>query len=339
MASFLPVLAFSSVSYARVSISSEEVAEPLFKQTWSLQALTGISRLEPARTQFGVDIEDNRGSVLGLAAGFQWHKEWLLEGFALDLGEARLKHRLAQIGGLGSLAYQAYGVSLEYLFDLPKRKLKPYLKAGLHQLHTEATDSRIVLNNANSTGIHWGAGFVWPVSSHWGVKLDYSHFDRDAQALMLGLQTRWGRSAPKVELASLRPEPEPLVVQQVSDTEAEPRQVEAKPIQIRIGFAYDRSDLSATEKSVLQSLALKLVEHDEIAVLLAGHTDSRGSRCYNQELALKRAEAVRDYLLQQGVRADRLQVKSYGESQPWMSNATVQGRAKNRRVEIRTVKP
>jgi len=344
--SFLPVLAFSPVSYGRTSIVSDATVVPLSGQTWSLHLLTGVSRLEPGRTQFGVDVADNRGTTLGFGIGFQWHKEWLLEGFGLDLGAARLKHRLAQIGGLGTLAYKAYGLSLEYLINVPKRKLRPYLKAGLHTLHTEATDSRVVVNNANIIGIHWGAGFLWPIDSHWGVKLDYTHFDRDAQSVLLGVQARWGRSAPKLKMASLRPEP--LVVQQITEQESlplrsaiktEPKQVEVKPIQVRIGFAHDRSDLSVAEQSLLQGLVAKLVKYDEVGLLLAGHTDSRGSRGYNQILALKRAEAVRDYLLQQGIGADRLQVKSYGENQPLGNNATVDGREKNRRVEIHSLRP
>ncbi|MDQ7016906.1 MAG: DUF5011 domain-containing protein, partial [Gammaproteobacteria bacterium] len=335
--SFLPMLAFSPVSYSRTSTAVDANLEPLPNPTWSLNVLTGISRLQPSRTQFGVDITDNRAMSLGLAVGFQWHKEWLLEGFALDLGEVRLKHRLAQIGDLGSLAYKAYGLSLEYLIQLPKKKLRPYLKGGLHMLSTEATDSRIALRNLNDIGIHWGAGFLWPINSQWGAKLDYSHFDRDAQVLALAFQARWGRSSSVVKTASL---PTPVGVQrQAVDVKEKPAQVEPLLIQLRIGFAYDQSILSEAGQTVLHNLALQLMQHDEVVLLLAGHTDSRGSRDYNMQLSLERANAVRDYLLQHGVSGHRLQVTGYGERHPLRNNATLAGRVENRRVEIRTLLP
>ncbi len=67
---------------------------------------------------------------------------------------------------------------------------------------------------------------------------------------------------------------------------------------------------------------------------VAGHTDSSGDDAYNLDLSQRRAEAVRDYLISEGVNADMLGAHGYGEERSVESNATAAGRAENRRVEL-----
>ena len=69
-------------------------------------------------------------------------------------------------------------------------------------------------------------------------------------------------------------------------------------------------------------------------VSVEGHTDSIGSDAYNQKLSERRAQAVRDYLVSQGIDAARISVKGWGKAKPVASNKTEAGRAENRRVEI-----
>ena len=73
------------------------------------------------------------------------------------------------------------------------------------------------------------------------------------------------------------------------------------------------------------------------AMITVGHTDSIGSAEYNQKLSLRRAEAVKSYLVSKGVAASRIFVEGKGEAQPVADNKTKEGRAKNRRVEIEVV--
>ena len=68
-----------------------------------------------------------------------------------------------------------------------------------------------------------------------------------------------------------------------------------------------------------------------------GHTDSVGSDVYNQRLSVKRAEAVKGYLVSKGIEANRVYTEGKGEKQPVADNKTAAGRAKNRRVEIEVV--
>jgi len=67
---------------------------------------------------------------------------------------------------------------------------------------------------------------------------------------------------------------------------------------------------------------------------VVGYTDSTGPAKYNQGLSERRAKSVYDYFVSKGIAADRLTTKGYGEERPVASNATREGRAKNRRVEL-----
>ena len=95
--------------------------------------------------------------------------------------------------------------------------------------------------------------------------------------------------------------------------------------------------LSREGKVMLDDLVGKLggVSYDRIVT--TGHTDRFGSDAYNQSLSERRAESVANFLANSGVQRARLATKGYGESQPVASNSTEQGRAANRRVEIKIV--
>ncbi len=85
---------------------------------------------------------------------------------------------------------------------------------------------------------------------------------------------------------------------------------------------------------MLQRVADSLKDHSEVRIEVGGHTDSTGSPATNQKLSQGRAEAVRDYLISQGLDATRLTAKGYGSTRSIADNATTDGRARNRRVEL-----
>ncbi|MGD9598071.1 MAG: OmpA family protein [Steroidobacteraceae bacterium] len=101
-----------------------------------------------------------------------------------------------------------------------------------------------------------------------------------------------------------------------------------------ITFRTDSADLNASFFGVLDSVALVAKEYDKTLIEAAGHTDSTGSEDYNQDLSGRRARTVTGYLRSRGIRADRLIAVGVGEMRPMAGNDSVEGRARNRRVEL-----
>ncbi len=104
-----------------------------------------------------------------------------------------------------------------------------------------------------------------------------------------------------------------------------------------VTFAVNSADISASFYPVLDSVALVLKEYDQTFVEVAGHTDSDGSDDYNQALSERRASSVAAYLRSRQIMGERLLTIGAGETRPIASNATPEGKALNRRVEITIV--
>ena len=90
-------------------------------------------------------------------------------------------------------------------------------------------------------------------------------------------------------------------------------------------------------RTTLDEVAKSLIEYPDSLIDVYGHTDSTGSDAYNQTLSENRARTVMNYLVSRGVPAARLRSQGFGETMPVMDNTTEDGRAKNRRVEIKIV--
>jgi len=99
-----------------------------------------------------------------------------------------------------------------------------------------------------------------------------------------------------------------------------------------VNFETNSATLTAQSSPVLDQVAEGLRKHPRLKVEVQGHTDSTGPAQYNMSLSQRRANAVEDYLISKQVPASQLVAKGYGPTKPVASNATKQGRAKNRRV-------
>lgn len=102
-----------------------------------------------------------------------------------------------------------------------------------------------------------------------------------------------------------------------------------------VTFPFDSADLSPQGRNALADVADTLARNPNTTIDVIGHTDATGDDQYNIDLSLRRAESVMDYLVASGVSRSRIEAFGAGESQPVATNQTEQGRAQNRRVELR----
>jgi outer membrane protein OmpA-like peptidoglycan-associated protein len=101
-----------------------------------------------------------------------------------------------------------------------------------------------------------------------------------------------------------------------------------------IYFETAKAKLLPKSYEELNKLVKILNDAPNIKVQISGHTDTKGSASYNQELSQRRAQSVMDYLIKNGIPYTQIVAKGYGESKPVTTNSTEEGRAKNRRVEF-----
>lgn len=102
-------------------------------------------------------------------------------------------------------------------------------------------------------------------------------------------------------------------------------------------FDTNKSNINAKSKATLDKLAKVFIEFTDTKILVVGHTDSSGKDDYNLTLSEKRATSVTNYLVSDGIASSRFETLWYGETQPKYDNATAEGRAKNRRVNVAIV--
>lgn len=156
-------------------------------------------------------------------------------------------------------------------------------------------------------------------------------------ALLCGLAAYYMTEEPKPEAPPPPPPPQPKPTPPPPPPPAPaPKPTTERTIILdNVLFDFDKTAVKPDGAKILDRLIVFLKENADRRVDLEGHTDSVGSDQYNQNLSERRAASVKDYLTKRGIASSRITTKGFGETKPIADNKTADGRAKNRRVEIK----
>lgn len=316
----------------------------------------GLSRLDPETNNTGYSVDDSRSSGGKLYLGYDFSEKLSIEGYYSDLGEAKMSPT-------GEIGYKDLGLSGIYYFYKPRQsreKLSAFFRAGVGSMKN---DTDLDYERLNDSHFMLGAGVEYGFGNGFALRADLDLYDKDAQLFTVSLLKHFGGS--KAVVAQKQPEqvvapapepvPAPVVVRdsdqdgvpdgadQCPDTEAGEK-VDAAGCRMHevlvlegVTFALNSAELIGESHRILDEVADSLKRNPAQRIEVAGYTDSQGSAKYNKDLSEQRARSVRDYLAQKGVPSDNLEANGYGEENPLAENATAEGRAKNRRVELHMI--
>jgi outer membrane protein OmpA-like peptidoglycan-associated protein len=221
-------------------------------------------------------------------------------------------------------------------------------------------DTQLDYKRLNDSHFMHGAGVEYGLGKGVLLRADLDLYDEDARLLSVGMRINLGgkerEPAPAPEPV-VQPAPVP-VAEPIPDpdsdgdgvldrddacpgtavgTQVDSRGCEMERVIVLKGvtFALNSDELVGDSAAVLDEVATSLRRYPDQKVEVAGYTDSQGNDTYNRNLSQRRANSVRGYLIAQGVAAESLTAKGYGEANPIADNHTAEGRAQNRRVELR----
>lgn len=260
--------------------------------------------------------------------------------------------------GLGRSNAPSGMANLWYDFSLPMvSKLHPYIGGGVgFGRINPILSSTLSPNSYRSVFLYQGgAGVSYDFTDHLTGDIGWRWIQsgmKSATAFGGGnTDLRVGRYRANTALVSLRyffggnsaPAPvPPAPVAEAAPAPAPAQQTKEDPNRKyeNINFAFDKSDLTTYAKASLdgdaQTINTLAGQYPDLQVDVAGHTDWIGTSAYNQALSERRANTVREYLESKGVDSSRIHTFAYGETRPIAPNTTAEGRAQNRRSEVRT---
>ncbi|WDL74735.1 OmpA family protein [Helicobacter winghamensis] len=214
-----------------------------------------------------------------------------------------------------------------YYVDLVKEfnidsKISPYILGGFGYEH--------ISNEFNSMDSalfgQYGVGVRYALAEFLHLKTELRHLisldGRSDIIGMVGFSIPFGTYAREVE-----------VVEEVEIVEEVAQPTLSHIHTFSVQFPFDSSVVAPEYNAEIKDFAQSMKENPSQTAIISGHTDSTGNDAYNQKLSERRANAVKDAIIEEGVQAERLQAKGYGESKPIADNATKEGRQENRRVE------
>jgi len=253
-----------------------------------------------------------------------------------------------------------------------RKGLQVYAHGGLSFL---SNSSSVAFSQDNSVQVQYGAGLEYGLNNGVALRAGIDLYDKDAGMVFVGVMKRFGVKTKSKKI--IEPAPEPVVapvveeavptqkvvipvvavsydidsdgdgiVDRLDECADSPKEfsVDEKGCSIieldfgGVNFEPKSFDLTKESKQLLDEAVITINASPELQKIeVQAHTDYKGSGDANLKLSEQRAQSVKDYLVSQGVIEKRLVAKGYGESQPIADNETEEGRAKNRRVELKVI--
>ena len=274
------------------------------------------------------DFAHDEGNLFGGSIGYYLTDDVEL---ALSYGEY---HDLRGEGSRGSKNIKGNLTDLKaiYHFGQPGVGLRPYVSAGVaHQSIGQADRG----GRDRSTFANVGTGLKYYFTENFFAKASVDgmyNIDADEAEWMAGVGVGLNFGGGARQVAAVEPTPEPAPAP-IVDTEPEPAP-ELVRVELDVKFDFDKSRVREESYSDIKNLADFMQQYPQTSTTVEGHTDSVGTDQYNQRLSERRAEAVRNVLVNEyGVEGGRVNSVGYGESRPVADNSTEEGRQINRRVE------
>ncbi|MCL9823080.1 MULTISPECIES: OmpA family protein [Helicobacter] len=254
----------------------------------------------------------------GLKAGARVAPDVLLE-----LGYDWITHAEQSIPN-AKTSFNRYYMNLVKEFEV-WQSVSPYILGGVG--YEDVSNNSQSLDSAPFG--QYGVGLRWEAFEYLHFKTELRHlmsFDgRSDVVAMLGFSIPFGTyGAQQVAVAE---EAKEVVVEETQ----EPALSHIHTFNVE--FPSDSAVVDPAYYPEIQDFAKYMEQNPEKTAVINGHTDSTGSAAYNQKLSEKRAVSVKNEIVKQGISAERLEAKGYGEEKPIASNKTREGRQKNRRVE------
>lgn len=227
-------------------------------------------------------------------------------------------------------------------------RLNPYIGAGIGYAHFDADNIRNVINgssidDSNGNFAYQGiAGFSVDLDYNWAVTADYRYLgaldtkletntgakaktEYDSHNILFGVRYTFGEPTPVAEpMPTPAPAPAPV---------AQPM-VPAVPQTYMVFFDWNQSTLTPEAQRILATMAADYRKGQPVRVNVTGHADTSGPTAYNQKLSMRRAQAVRDELVRNGVPDGNIGVRGAGEKELLVPTADGVREAQNRRAEI-----
>lgn len=363
--------ALSAIGCALLASQVARADEPFVNSDWANSAWyigggIGVSRANIDQDHISRSLSANGSTVTAFTrdekdalthkffVGKQLNRYLALEAGYFDLGEFRFNATTSDGSLRGRTAMR--GVNLDLLGQWPLTERLSVL--GRVGMNYAKTNTRFTGNRLNAvTGpdasekklnAKAGLGMEYKLSEALALRAEVERYRvndaignrGDVDMVTVGLTYKMGRAAAAAPRYVAPPEPAvaPVVVEPAPTPAPAP-----VPVSEKVSFAaealfdFDKAVVKPEGAVALDDLLAKLQGMNTEVMVTVGHTDSVGTHAYNEKLSLRRADAVKRYLVSKGLDASRIYTEGKGETQAMADNTTAEGRARNRRVTVEVV--